>query len=143
MNLLLEFWSAKRSSLRTTFRRLTLKLTGAFGLTRDEYFVIMSASQKPATVLAAVDDLLLRAAAAFPSSDPQDMHTYATKAPSQPFLKEIMDVTQSISSALVTMTSVTDPKVISVLKEHAVHDQTVFEVSEFCVPLRTLLRMGI
>jgi hypothetical protein len=85
-------------------------------------------SQQNTSVLAAIDDLLLRVGAAFPSSDPQDMHTYATKSPSQPFLKEIIDVTQSISNALVTMTPVTDSKVISLLREQANHDQTVFEV---------------
>ncbi|KAG9115772.1 hypothetical protein FRC07_007507 [Ceratobasidium sp. 392] len=84
-------------------------------------------SQKNTTVLAAVDELLLRVGAAFPSSDPQDMHTYATKSPSQPFLKEILDVTQSISNALVTMPPVADSKVIALLREQANHDQIVFE----------------
>ncbi|KAG8763577.1 hypothetical protein FRC11_001470 [Ceratobasidium sp. 423] len=87
----------------------------------------MDPTHKPTTVLGAVDDLLLRVGAAFPSSDPQDMHIYATKAPSQPFLREILDVTQSVSNALVTMLPVGDSKVISLLKEHATHDQVVFE----------------
>ncbi|CAE7085672.1 unnamed protein product [Rhizoctonia solani] len=82
---------------------------------------------KPSTLLGAVDDLLLRAGAAFPSSDPQDMHVYATKAPCQPFLREILDITQSMSNALVTMLPAGDSRVISLLKEHATHDQVVFE----------------
>ncbi|QRV82642.1 hypothetical protein RhiJN_10657 [Ceratobasidium sp. AG-Ba] len=77
--------------------------------------------------MSAVDELLLRVGAAFPSTEPQDMHTYATKAPSQPFLKEVLDITQSISDALVTMPSVNDSKVISILREQANHDQIVFE----------------
>lgn len=93
----------------------------------------MEPRQRPPSILAAVDDLLLRVGTAFPSSDPQDMHTYATNAPSQPFLKEILDVTQSVSNALVTMAPVTDTKVISLVKEHASHDQTVFEVCSFGV----------
>lgn len=80
------------------------------------------------TVLAAVDELLLRASAAFPSSDPQDMHLYATKSPSQSYLQELISVTQSISNALLTATPTTDPKVISLLRENATHDQIVFEV---------------
>lgn len=87
----------------------------------------MDATCKPSTVLEAIDNLLLRVGAAFPSSDPQDMHVYATKAPSQPFLREILDITQSLSNALVTMLPVADSKVISLLKEHATHDQVVFE----------------
>ncbi|KAG8738060.1 hypothetical protein FRC10_007305 [Ceratobasidium sp. 414] len=84
-------------------------------------------SQQHTTILAAVDELVLRVGAAFPSSEPQDMHTYATKSPSQSFLKEILDVTQSISHALVTMAPITDSKVISLLREQANHDQIVFE----------------
>jgi hypothetical protein len=91
----------------------------------------MDTSQKPPTVFATIEDLLLRFGAAFPSSDPQDMHIYATNAPSQPFLKEIVDVTNSVADALSTMAPVSDPKVISLLKEHATHDQTVFEVCLF------------
>ncbi|CAE6387799.1 unnamed protein product [Rhizoctonia solani] len=87
----------------------------------------MESTDKSSTVLGAVDSLLLRVGAALPSSNPQDMHAYATKAPSQPFLREIMDVTQSISNALITMLPVSDSKVISLLKEHATHDQVVFE----------------
>ncbi|KEP49872.1 hypothetical protein V565_091260 [Rhizoctonia solani 123E] len=87
----------------------------------------MDPTRKPSTVLGAIDDLLLRVGAAFPSSDPQDMHVYATKAPSQPFLREMLDVTQSMSNALITMLPVSDSKVISLLKEHATHDQVVFE----------------
>ncbi|KAG8713621.1 hypothetical protein FRC08_013026 [Ceratobasidium sp. 394] len=84
-------------------------------------------SQQHTSVLAAVDELLLRVGAALPSSEPQDMHTYAAKSPSQPFLKEILDVTQSISNALVTMAPIADSKVISLLREQANHDQIVFE----------------
>ncbi|CUA70431.1 Receptor-type tyrosine-protein phosphatase eta [Rhizoctonia solani] len=87
----------------------------------------MDPTRKPSTVLGAVDDLLLRVGAAFPSSDPQDMHVYATKAPSQSFLREIIDITQSLSNALITMHPVGDSKAISLLKEHATHDQVVFE----------------
>ncbi|CAE6484055.1 unnamed protein product [Rhizoctonia solani] len=87
----------------------------------------MDPTRKPSTVLGAVDDLLLRVGAAFPSSDPQDMHVYATKAPSQSFLREIIDITQSVSNALITMHPVDDSKAISLLKEHATHDQVVFE----------------
>ncbi|KDN41365.1 hypothetical protein RSAG8_07480, partial [Rhizoctonia solani AG-8 WAC10335] len=99
-------------------------------------------THKPSTVLGAVDDLLLRMGAAFPSSDPHDMHVYATKAPSQPFLREILDVTQSMSNALVTMLPVGDSKVISLLKEHATHDQVVFEGHHWIedIPLDPKLR---
>ncbi|KAJ1305828.1 hypothetical protein OPQ81_010555 [Rhizoctonia solani] len=99
----------------------------------------MDSTRKPSTVLGAVDDLLLRVGAAFPSSDPQDMHVYATKAPSQPFLREILEVTQSISNALVTMPPVSDSKVISLLKEHATHDQVVFERQDVSRRARELL----
>ncbi|CAE6421154.1 unnamed protein product [Rhizoctonia solani] len=87
----------------------------------------MDSTRKPSTVLEAIDNVLLRVGAAFPSSDPQDMHIYATKAPSQLFLGEILDITHSVSNALVTMPLVGDSKVISLLKEHATHDQVVFE----------------
>ncbi|KAF8750677.1 hypothetical protein RHS01_09105 [Rhizoctonia solani] len=87
----------------------------------------MASTNKSSTVLGAIDNLLLRVGAALPSSDPQDMHAYATRAPSQQFLREILDVTQSVSNALVTMLPVSDSKIISLLKEHATHDQVVFE----------------
>ncbi|KAG8777299.1 hypothetical protein FRC12_000444 [Ceratobasidium sp. 428] len=84
-------------------------------------------SQHSTTVLAAVDEILLGVGAAFPSIEPQDMHTYATKSPSQPFLKEVLEATHSITNALATMPPVTDPKVIALLREQANHDQVVFE----------------
>ncbi|QRW24141.1 amino acid permease [Rhizoctonia solani] len=91
----------------------------------------MASTNKSSTVLGAIDNLLLRVGAALPSSDPQDMHAYATRAPSQQFLREILDVTQSVSNALVTMLPVSDSKIISLLKEHATHDQVVFEILSY------------
>lgn len=80
------------------------------------------------TFLAAVDEMLLRASAALPSSESQDMHLYATKSPSQPYLQELISTTQILSNALLTAAPTADPKVISLLREHATHDQIVFEV---------------
>ena len=52
------------------------------------------------------------------------MHIYIQE------VQEIFEVTHAISNALHGMSTIADPKIISLLREQGNHDQIVFEVRE-------------